>query len=320
MIKRIITAYATKPSWEHIVFALKNEIITIEEDSFFPVNGSTHCKIDSSDMVFDDEKQTITLEYEFLSDQPFDVIFKLDPYAIFHVQTDYGTRPGGHLDGYWVVNNAVFQEDEISKVRSMRTKVYRNLIDTCSHAFYHKVKNWSDKRVVIQGENLFGECNVDDSWKHIIMIDCGGWHTVGLNKKGQVFACGSNFFGQCDVADIDEKVISITTGRYFSAFLLQSGKILVKGSFSDSEYIVPGEEKRAKMFSYKRTPVKEWKNIIYIMAVFDALIGIDGDGNYFVDGFCPMEEEEIKDLAHKSYIARPYHFANYPDWDYNGIR
>ena len=40
-----------------------------------------------------------------------------------------------------------------------------------------------------------------------IQIDCGGHHTAGLTKKGEVFTWGCNYYGQLGHGDYDERTI-----------------------------------------------------------------------------------------------------------------
>ena len=58
----------------------------------------------------------------------------------------------------------------------------------------------SDGTVVVAGDNVWGECNVD-GWTDIVAVAAGWGHTVGLRSDGTVVATGWNDAGQCDVSD-----------------------------------------------------------------------------------------------------------------------
>jgi alpha-tubulin suppressor-like RCC1 family protein len=73
-------------------------------------------------------------------------------------------------------------------------------------------------------------------WIHMA---CGGWHTVGLTKKGQVFSWGYNAEGQLGHGDkearrlptkvesLDRFVITtISCGKYHTVVLTDKGEIL----------------------------------------------------------------------------------------------
>jgi alpha-tubulin suppressor-like RCC1 family protein len=72
-----------------------------------------------------------------------------------------------------------------------------------------------------------------------IQIVCGGWHTVGLTKKGVVFTWGDNQFGQLGHGDNNQRIaptevagldglfiISISCGEWHTAVLTDKGEIL----------------------------------------------------------------------------------------------
>jgi hypothetical protein len=44
---------------------------------------------------------------------------------------------------------------------------------------------------------------------------------------------------------------------------------------------------------YVQTPILRWPPVKKIKSVFDAVAGIDEDGNIWVDGFCPCSESDL---------------------------
>ena len=72
-----------------------------------------------------------------------------------------------------------------------------------------------------------------------IQIECGGYHTVGLTKNGEVFTCGLNIYGLLGHGDRNERtiptkvaalaglvVIKISCGSTHIAALTDKGEIL----------------------------------------------------------------------------------------------
>jgi alpha-tubulin suppressor-like RCC1 family protein len=72
-----------------------------------------------------------------------------------------------------------------------------------------------------------------------IQIECGGLHTVGLTKKGEVFSWGANYSGQLGHGDEKDRtiptkvesldgivIIKISCGSTFTVALTDKGEIL----------------------------------------------------------------------------------------------
>jgi alpha-tubulin suppressor-like RCC1 family protein len=81
------------------------------------------------------------------------------------------------------------------------------------------------------------DTNTDDKpeW---FQIECGGWHTVGLTKNGEVFTWGSNYFGQLGHGDWESRLVpakvesldglaitKISCGKNYTAALTDKGEI-----------------------------------------------------------------------------------------------
>lgn len=65
----------------------------------------------------------------------------------------------------------------------------------------HTVVLKADGTVVVAGDNMHGECDVED-WQNIVSISAGGLHSLGLKSDGTVIAVGEDDNGgQCDVSD-----------------------------------------------------------------------------------------------------------------------
>ena len=64
---------------------------------------------------------------------------------------------------------------------------------------FHTVGLRADGTVVAAGANANGQCDVKN-WKGIIAISAGDIYTVGLKADGTVVAVGDNRYGQCNIS------------------------------------------------------------------------------------------------------------------------
>ena len=151
----------------------------------------------------------------------------------------------------------------------------------------HRVELMPDGRVAADGENRFGECDIYD-WAGIEQIACGDWHTVGLKADGTLVACGSNANGQCEVGTI-HGAAAIACGRYHTAVLLNTGKVKVLGRV-EQRTLMPNQTKNPDPNT--QTPVAHWPAIAQMCCIFDAVIGLDEDGELYIDGYCPCSDED----------------------------
>ena len=74
----------------------------------------------------------------------------------------------------------------------------------------------------------------------LIHIECGGWHTIGVTKNGQVVSWGRNFYGQLGRGDrigsdvrptkveaLDGRVIiKVSCGTHHTAVITDKGELL----------------------------------------------------------------------------------------------
>ena len=81
--------------------------------------------------------------------------------------------------------------------------------------------------MIAVGFNDDGQCNVG-GWRNIVAISAGGYHTVGLDKDGNVYATGKNEYGQCDVSEW-ENVVAISAGWGHTVGLTREHSVLFAG-------------------------------------------------------------------------------------------
>ena len=101
------------------------------------------------------------------------------------------------------------------------------------------------------------------------LIGCGSYHAAALKSNGTVVAYGKNAKGICDVRNWRNIVAISANGGYMlghiTAGLRADGTVVCVGNVSYSE-------------------VAGWKNIVYISAGFDNLLGIKSDGTVISAG------------------------------------
>ena len=93
----------------------------------------------------------------------------------------------------------------------------------------HTIALTSHKRVVIWGDNEYGQCNVPEGLEDVVAISAGYGHTVALKKYGKVVAWGWNLYGQCNVPEGLEDVVAISAGDFHTVALKKDGKFAVWG-------------------------------------------------------------------------------------------
>src|SRR5690348_18009847 len=58
---------------------------------------------------------------------------------------------------------------------------------------------------------LFPYTTLFRSWRDVVAVAAGSYHTVGVTAAGRVVAVGSTAFGQCDVAGW-RKIVAVAAG------------------------------------------------------------------------------------------------------------
>lgn len=137
----------------------------------------------------------------------------------------------------------------------------------------HVVILKSDGTVVASGNNMDGECNVED-WSDIVDVSTGLNHTIGLKSDGTVVATGDNSFGQCDVDGWDD-IIDVSAGSFYSLGLKSDGTVVATGDNSDGQ-----------------CDVEKWKNIVHIDAKGINTLGLKSDGTIVLTG--RYEQDDIE--------------------------
>ena len=196
---------------------------------------------------------------------------------------------------------------------------------------HHIVGLTSSGKVVAEGTNRYGECDVS-GWEDIVDVAAGATHTVGLRSDGTVVACGNNEQGQCNVSDW-VGIVDVAAARYAVYGLTSDGHILVtgqkplyEGGLVDAVLEVPTPE------------VSGWDNIVAILASCeggdgcDYVVGIREDGTivtnrstwaYLDDGDIEsFQDVRCIDVASWGYTicVDSYGKVRAVGWDVDGTR
>ena len=196
---------------------------------------------------------------------------------------------------------------------------------------HHIVGLTSSGKVVAEGTNRYGECDVS-GWEDIVDVAAGATHTVGLRSDGTVVACGNNEYGQCNVSDW-VGIVDVAAARYAVYGLTSDGHILVtgqkplyEGGLMDAVLEVPTPE------------VSGWDNIVAILASCeggdgcDYVVGIREDGTivtnrstwaYLDDGDIEsFQDVRCIDVASWGYTicVDSYGKVRAVGWDVDGTR
>ena len=168
----------------------------------------------------------------------------------------------------------------------------------------HSVLLHSDGTVTVHGSNAYGQANVS-GWSDIIAIAAGQRFTLGLKADGTAVAVGSNSAGQCDVSAY-RNIVSVAACSQTSVLLFSDGTVKLEGyrslGLSDIESIsdvtrirADGVTVVAEIDSKKYVSCSgndggncgnpyNWQNIKAFDAGLMCIVGVDSDGNIYVDG------------------------------------
>ena len=94
-------------------------------------------------------------------------------------------------------------------------------------------------RVVVWGDNAFGQLNVPAGLTCVKAIAAGPLHSVALKGDGTVVAWGYNEFGQCDVPANLTDVKAIAAGDSHTVALKKDGTVVVWGANDRGQCDVP---------------------------------------------------------------------------------
>ena len=280
---------ATKSEWNEIAAAFDKQRI-----DWAPTMDGVLCDSNDKHIQFYTKWGPISTESGCLPE-----LSRLFPTVVF----TYKNETEGEYKEY---SNLLCNGVVDSKAKSIKTLEktcyseairFLNARNNVAEGIRHRVEIMPDSRVAADGENRFGECNIF-SWNDIVQVSCGNWHTVGLKKDGSIVSCGSNANGQCNVTDYNEKAIAVSCGRYHTAVLFSDGHVRVAGKL-EQKALEHSDEKAASIINHTinmHESANEWKKIVKIHSVFDAVIGITSEGEMLIDGFCSCNNSELEKL------------------------
>ncbi|MBQ7956429.1 MAG: zinc-ribbon domain-containing protein [Clostridia bacterium] len=129
-----------------------------------------------------------------------------------------------------------------------------------------------------------GRGNVS-SWRDIVSVSTGGWHTVGLKKDGTVIATkvlrqidqfGINEFdvdyGQSDVSEWTD-IVAISASTYHTVGLKSDGTVVSTKIKNNKQDVDRGQ-----------TDVENWTDISMVYTTYQGTIGVKSDGTVVAVG------------------------------------
>ena len=228
-------------------------------------------------------------------------------------------------------DGTVVCSDSTLNVRNWKDIVQIDYFEGLWGEDHHIVGLTSSGKVVAEGTNRYGECDVS-GWEDIVDVAAGATHTVGLRSDGTVVACGNNEYGQCNVSDW-VGIVDVAAARYAVYGLTSDGHILVtgqkplyEGGLVDAVLEIPTPE------------VSGWDNIVAILASCeggdgcDYVVGIREDGTivtnrstwaYLDDGDIEsFQDVQCIDVASWGYTicVDSYGKVRAVGWDVDGTR
>lgn len=222
-------------------------------------------------------------------------------------------------------DGTVVCSDSTLNVRNWKDIVQIDYFEGLWGEDHHIVGLTSSGKVVAEGTNRYGECDVS-GWEDIVDVAAGATHTVGLRSDGTVVACGNDEYGQCNVSDW-VGIVDVAAARYAVYGLTSDGRILVAGQTYNGEVLeVPTPE------------VSGWDNIVAILASCeggdgcDYVVGIREDGTivtnrstwaYLDDGDIEsFQDVQCIDVASWGYTicVDSYGKVRAVGWDVDGTR
>ena len=146
--------------------------------------------------------------------------------------------------------------------------------ETVSAGYSHTVGLKSDGTVAAEGNNRYGQCDVED-WANIVAVSVGVYHTVGLKMDGIVVAVGENNDRQCDVEDWTD-IVAVSAGGYHTVGLKADGTVVAVGNNRSGQ-----------------CDVGDWTNIMAVSADYYHTVGLKANGavvavGYNDDGQCDV--------------------------------
>ena len=117
----------------------------------------------------------------------------------------------------------------------------------------------SDGTVKAIGENVYGECNVEN-WTDIVAVSAGRQFSLGLKSNGTVAATGANDDGQCNVS------------RWFDMVDISAGNSQSVGLRSDGTVVSANND------IYNEDEVNNWRDVVDVDARDIYAVGLKADG------------------------------------------
>lgn len=181
---------------------------------------------------------------------------------------------------------------------------WQNVIDVTSGELYVAAL-MNDGTVVAAGHNGDGQCDVE-TWKNIIDIDAGWRFTVGLTQgDGLCFAGLTPSKMKIDYQKKDWKDVVAISASGGDPHRNDRGKGHVVGLTSDGHVIAIGDNSKGQC------NVKDWKNVVKVVAGDWYTVALTKDGDVLITGeniagSRYIEQEKLEAWTHIQDIAAGY--------------
>lgn len=161
-------------------------------------------------------------------------------------------------------------EDSAELAKECKFFVHRNY-NTIAAGVRYSMAIKSDGTLVYTGDNLNGQCDVDD-WADIISVSGHDHITIGLKKDGTVETAGKKI--SVNVDDW-ENIVAVSAGDAYVVGLKEDGTLVFDGHNGDGQL-----------------DIGHWTNIVSIATGWRHTVGLDTDGTVHIAGHGQNSQEQ----------------------------
>ena len=111
-------------------------------------------------------------------------------------------------------------------------------------------------------------------------------------KLGELWVAGSKSLAKLlkNIKVTANTVTPLSTRRKGSKYAAMTLRLDYSAAETNSK---PSASAASMIGDYKQTKYTQWPPVVKIISIFDAVIGVTANGDFFVDGFCPCSEVDL---------------------------